>query len=65
MREGEHIKFYHNNTEVSGRIIKIYTQIGFSDHGFQKAVISLDNCMGLFSECVIDCKIAEIKIIEK
>jgi hypothetical protein len=50
MQEGDYIYFNHNNTKKSGKIAKIFTQIGFEDHGEKMVVILVDNSNGLFNE---------------
>lgn len=57
MKEGDHIIFWHKNNKKSGIIIKIYTQIGYEDHGEKFAVIRVDNESGLFNnDAVISIK---------
>ncbi len=50
MEEGDYIYFNHNNTKKSGKIAKIFTQIGFENHGEKMVVILVDNEKGLFNQ---------------
>ena len=63
MKEGDYIKFHYENNIKSGKIIKIYTQIGFSDHGKTFAIILLENHRGLFKKGTLKLEVDTIEII--
>jgi len=62
MKEGDYIKFHYDNGIKSGKVIKIYTQIGFDDHGKTFVIILLDNNEGLFKKGTLKL---EAKTIER
>ena len=63
MQEGERVCFEHENKNKCGKIIKIFTQIGFEDHGKKFVVIMPDNTMGLFESNNIIIEKRKLKII--
>ena len=63
MNEGDHITFLFNNKKIPGRIIKIFTQIGFENHGKEFVVIMPDESKGLFNHNAIKIERAKLKII--
>jgi hypothetical protein len=63
MKEGDYINFRHDNIVKSGRVIKTYTQIGFSDHGKTFVIILLDNNEGLFKKGTIKLEAKNIERI--
>jgi hypothetical protein len=63
MNEGDHITFLFNNERASGTIIKIFTQIGFEDHGKKFVIIMPIDSKGLFNDDVIKIEKNKLKII--
>lgn len=63
MKEGDEICFWHDHKDRCGKIIKMFTQIGFEDHGKELVVILLDNSRGLFNDYVIKAEKNKLKII--
>ena len=63
MQEGDHITFKINNEIKSGKIVKIYTQVGMANHGQTFAVIVLHQSDGLFGNSEIRININEINLI--
>jgi hypothetical protein len=63
MNEGDHITFLFRDEKISGTIIKIFTQIGFEDHGKKFLIISRDDRSGLFDKNTIKIEKEKIKII--
>ena len=41
MKEGENVRIIVDGEEKFGKVIKIYTQIGYENHGKEMAVITL------------------------
>jgi hypothetical protein len=54
MREGENVRFLLNGEEKFGKVIKIYTQIGYENHEKEMAVISLYDSHLRFYEAEIE-----------
>ena len=65
MKEGDYIIFNKDNVEKTGRIIKIYTQIGFSDHGKTFAIIQIDGRRGLFNKNTLKIEMNELQNIAR
>jgi len=63
MKEGDSVCFRHNNEDKCGRIIKIFTQIGFEDHGKKFVVIMPENSRGLFNDAAIIIEINKLELI--
>jgi hypothetical protein len=63
MNEGDHIIFLFNDERASGTIIKIFTQIGFEDHGKKFVIIALSSSKGLFNKNTIKVEKNKLKII--
>lgn len=49
MKEGDYIKYKYKHEIKSGKIIKIYKEIGGKNHGKEFAIILDDNNQGLFN----------------
>ena len=63
MQEGERVCFEHENKNKCGTIIKIFTQIGFEDHGKEFIIIMPDKSRWLFNHNSIKIERAKLKII--
>jgi len=63
MNEGDHIIFLFDNKRTSGTIIKIFTQIGFEDHGKKFVIIMPIDSKGLFNDDAIKIEKNKLKII--
>ena len=63
MQVGERVCFRYDRKDKCGRILKMFTQIGFEDHGKEFVVILLDDSRGLFNDCVIKTEKNKLKII--
>lgn len=50
MKEGNDISFWSKNVIKKGRIIKIFTKIGYEDHGEEFLVILVYGEQGLFNK---------------
>lgn len=50
MKEGDEVNFLHEGLAKKGRIIKMFTQIGFNEHGQKFVVIAIDGVRGLFNK---------------
>ena len=54
MQEGENVRIEINGKEQFGKVVKIYTQIGFENHGKEFAVILLHDSYLKFYEGEIE-----------
>ena len=63
MKEGDNITFKLNGEIKYGKILKIYTKIGFEDHGKEFVVISLTDSHLRFYEGEIEVIANKINII--
>ena len=54
MKEGENVRIIVNGEEKFGKVIKIYTQIGYQYHGKEVAVITLHDSHLKFYEAEIE-----------
>ena len=63
MKEGDNITFELNWEIKQGEILKIYTKIGFEDHGKEFVVISLRDSHLRFYEGEIEIMTDKINII--
>ena len=63
MKEGNEIKFRIDGEIKYGKILKIYTKIGFEDHGKEFVVISLTDSQLRFYEGEIEVIANKITII--
>jgi hypothetical protein len=63
MKKGANISFYLNNKKKYGKIIKIYTKVGFEDHGEEFVVVSLHGDTLKFYEGVVEINKKQIKDI--
>ena len=50
MKEGNDISFWSENVMKKGRIIKIFTKIGYEDHGEKFLAILVYGEQGLFNK---------------
>ena len=63
MKEGDSVTFTINGETKYGKVIKIYTKIGFEDHGKEFVVISLYDSHLRFYEGDIEIMNESIKLI--
>ena len=63
MQEGAHITVKINNKIKSGKIIKIYTQVGMKNHGETFAVVIIDSVGGLFGGSEVRLNIKNINLL--
>jgi hypothetical protein len=63
MKEGDKICFRHDHRDKCGTIIKIFTQIGFENHGKEFVVIMPEYSRGLFNKHDIKIEKNKLKII--
>ena len=63
MQEGERICFRHDHQDKCGRIIKIFTQVGFENHGKEFVVIMPEHSRGLFNKHEIKIEKKKLNII--
>lgn len=63
MQVGERICFQHDHQDKCGRILKIFTQIGFENHGKEFVIIMPDKARGLFNHNAIKIELKKLKII--
>ena len=54
MKEGENVRIVVNGEEKFGKVVKIYTQIGYQYHGQEVAVITLHDSHLKFYETEIE-----------
>ncbi len=54
MKEGENVRIIVNGEEKFGKVVKIYTQIGYQYHGQEVAVINLHDSHLKFYETEIE-----------
>ena len=64
MKEGDNITFKLNEEVKYGKILKIYTKIGFDDHGKEFVVISLCDSNLRFYEGEVEMMNDKIEIIK-
>ena len=64
MKEGDNISFKIGEETKYGKIIKIYTKIGFEDHGKEFVVVSLYDSHLRFYEGDIEIMNQNINILE-
>ena len=64
MKEGDNVSFQLGAETKYGKIIKIYTKIGFENHGKEFVVISLYDSHLRFYEGDIEMMNQNLKIIE-
>jgi hypothetical protein len=54
MKEGENVRILVDGEEAFGKVIKVYTQIGYENHGKEIAVITLYDSYLKFYESEIE-----------
>ena len=64
MKEGDNITFRLNKEIKYGKILKIYTKIGFENHGKEFVVISLCDSHLKFYEGEIEMMHEKVEIIK-
>ena len=64
VREGDNISFNLHGEIKYGKILKIYTKIGFEDHGKEFVVISLSDSRLRFYEGEIELMKRDLRIIK-
>lgn len=63
--ENQFVSFTYDGRELRGEIIKIYTQIGFSEHGQTFAIIRIEGQKGLFNKNTLRIEINELANIAR
>lgn len=63
MKESQWINFSYHGEILSGKILKIYTQIGGDFHNQKMVTILLDGASGLFDQVSITALKEEIELI--
>jgi hypothetical protein len=63
MKTGNWINFSYQGEHLSGKVLKVYTQIGGEFHNQKMIVIRLDNVEGLFQQTTINCLLEEVNLI--
>ena len=61
MKEGENVRIIVSGEEKFGKVIKVYTQIGYENHGKEIAVITLHDSHLRFYETEVSIMNGEIK----
>ena len=61
MKEGENVRIIVNGEEKFGKVIKIYTQIGYENHGKEMVVITLHDSHLRFYEAEVSIMNGEVK----